>query len=84
MSHPELPLLENSKFQIRKGPHPLTPLLLRQVSPWLCPSTHQGMHLAAALENSTLRRMSSFTVAMSIAGPLDAIKLFADEELVGT
>ena len=50
------------------------------------------MHLAATLENSTLRRISNFfsscfqvsPVAMSIPGPLDAIGLCADEELVGT
>ena len=28
--------------------------------PWLCPSTRQGMHLAAAPENLTLRRISNY------------------------
>ena len=50
----------HSQFQIRKDPHPLIPLMLRQVSPWLCPSTRQGMHLPVALENSTLRRVLNF------------------------
>ena len=74
------PFLKNSRFQVPKGPHPLIPLLLRQVSPWLCPSTRQGMHLAVALENSTQLRISNFfsscfrvsPVAVSIPRPLDA------------
>ena len=28
--------------------------------PWLCPSTRQGMHLAVALENLTLRQISNY------------------------
>ena len=81
-----MPLHEDCRFQIRKSPH-----LLRQFFPWLCPSTPQGMHLAAAFEKSTLCRisnflilLSSFPVAMSIPGLLGAIGLFADEELAGT
>ena len=50
------------------------------------------MHLAAALEKSTLRRISNFLlillsnipVAMSVPGLLDAIGLFTDEELART
>ena len=50
------------------------------------------MHLAASLENSTLRRISSFfsscfsgfPAAVSIPGLLDAIGIFAVEELAGT
>ena len=86
MSH-----LLHSQFQIRKSPHPLIPFLLRQVSPWLCPSTRQGVHLSVALENSTLRRIlnffsSCFRFLRSYEYPqlLDAIGLFEDEELVGT
>ena len=73
-SHRHCLFLKNSRFQIRKGPHDLILLLLRQVSPLLCPTTRQGMHLAAA----------GVSVGMSVPGPLDAIGLFADEELVGT
>ena len=67
---PSLPLLENSRFQIREGPHHLILLLLRQVLPLLCPSTRQGMHLAAALENSTLRRISNFFSSCFQVSPL--------------
>ena len=57
----------------------------------VCPSTRQGMHLAIALEldaasdfEFVLILLSGFPIAMSIPGLLDAIGLFADEELVGT
>ena len=46
------------------------------------------MHLAAALvrriSKFLLILLSGFTVAVSIPGLLDAVGLFADEELVGT
>ena len=50
------------------------------------------MHLAAALENSTLRRtlnfllilLVGFPAAMSFSGSEDVIRFFADEELAGT
>ena len=70
--------LLHSQFQIRKGPHLLTPLLQRQVTPWLCPSTRQGMHLAVALKNSTLRWIlffshPAFGFPMNIPRLVDAI-----------
>ena len=59
---------------------------------WLQPLTRQGMHLAVALENSTLCRIlnissTCFQVSLKLWVSLDfsdAIGLFADEELVGT
>ena len=82
----------HSQFQIQKGPHLLVPHLLRQVSRWLCLSTHpryascsRAWELDAASDFEFLPiLLSSFTVAMSIHGLLDAIGLFADEDLVGT
>ena len=73
-------------------PHPLILLLLRQVSPLLCPSTRQGMHLTASLEYSTLRRISNFfsscfQVSLQLwvfPGFLDAIGIFGIEELART
>ena len=46
------------------------------------------MHLAASLENKTLRRISNFSFHpalrfLSIPGLLDAIGTFADEEVAG-
>ena len=65
--------------------------LLRQVSLQLCPSTRQGMHLSASLEDSTLRRVLNFffplhqvSLNLSIPGLFDAIGSFADEELTET
>ena len=61
--------------------------LLRQVSLILYPSSRQGMHLAASLENSTPRRISNFFFplrrvpeALSFPGLPDAIGSFADEK----
>ena len=65
----------------------------RQVSSLLQPSTRQGMHLSAFLENSTLRRVLNFflpsrqvSLWMLWVSPalLDAIGWFTDEELVET
>ena len=82
----------HSQFQIQKGPHLLVPHLLRQVSSWHCLSTHpryascsRAWELDAASDFEFLPiLLSSFPVAMSISGLLDAIGLFDDEELVGT
>ena len=57
---PLLPLHDNSKFYIRKDRQYQILLLSRQVSPLLCPSARQSMHLATSLENSTLRPISNF------------------------
>ena len=67
--------------------------LSRQVSLLLHPSTRQGMHLAAALENELdaasgfeflLSLASGFPEAVSFPKPSDAIRSFADEELAET
>ena len=42
------------------------------------------MHLAAALENSSLRRISNFFSSCSQVSPWQWVWLFADDELVGT
>ena len=49
-----------SMIQIQKRPMIPDFYLSRQVSPPLQPSTHQGMHFSAFLENSTLRRVWNF------------------------
>ena len=85
------PLLHSS-FQIRKGPHLLTPLLVcnkfllamstnppRKAS---CSRTW-GLHAASDFE-LLLTLLSGFPVDMSIPKILDAIGLVADGELVGT
>ena len=49
-----------SMIQIQKIPMIPYFYLSRQVSPPLQPSTRQGLHLSAFLENSTLRRVLNF------------------------
>ena len=82
-----------SRIQIQKTPIPPDFHLSRQVSLLLQPPTRQGMRLSAFLENSTLRRVLNFflalasgfaVVALSISGLFDAIGWFTDEELVET
>ena len=74
-----------------KGPH----LLIFFAATSLPVADHQPtqtLHFAVALEKSTLRRILNFfsscsqvfPTAMGIPGPLDAVRLFADEELFGT
>ena len=55
-------LLSNYCSKIHNQKIPVFPEfhLCRQVSPLLQPSTHQGTHLSAFLENSTLRRILNF------------------------
>ena len=80
----------DSRFQIRKGPHPLTPILQRQVSRGF---VHQPAKVCILQSHLRTRRCVgfritshpafTFPVAVSIPGLLDAIGLFADEELAG-
>ena len=51
---------DRSTIQIQKIPTIPDSPLLRQISPLLQPSTSQGVHLSAFLENSTLRRVLNF------------------------
>ena len=57
---PSLLCRDCSRIQIQKTFMIPDRCLLRQVSLQLCPSTRQGMHLAAFLENSTLHRVLNF------------------------
>ena len=90
--HPvSLSHLLHSQFQIWKVPHPLVPLLWRQVSPWLSinPPRYASCSCAWELDAASdfevlLVLLAGFAVAMSIPGLRGAIGLFADEELVGT
>ena len=80
-------------IQIQERPMIPDCYLSRQVFPLLQPSTCQGMHLSAFLENSTLRRVFEYLLALASGflvdavnstGSEDVIGLFVDEELVGT
>ena len=77
-----------SMIQIQKIPMIPDFYLSRQVSLQLQPSTRQGMHLSAFLENSTLRRVFEVLLALtscfpedasSIIGLFDAIGWFTDD-----
>ena len=89
---PGLPLLENSRFQIRTGPHPWFlscsdnfPRGCVHQPAKVCASSGRAWELDAASDlEFLLILLSGFPVAMSIPGLLDAIGLFAFEELVGT
>ena len=62
MQQVSLSLVSRDCFLIQTQKIPMIPNtnLSRQVSPLLQPSTRQGMHLPAFLENSTLRRVLTF------------------------
>ena len=65
---PLLHLHDCSRIQIQKIPTIPHIHLLRQVSMLIYPSTRQGMHLAASLENSTLRRvLNSFSPCFQVS-----------------
>ena len=51
---------ERSRIQIQKIHIVRDSSLLRQVSPRYHPSTRQGIHLSASLQNSALRQDSNF------------------------